>query len=383
MVSPSRLIALLLLSSHSSFAEGKEKSAPAAPANYQIQPGVFPPLEQAKLLAGELIAVDHVNRAGVLRDDRTDDQTKAHWDRAHPFTLLPYALVMRHGAPAELRDIPLGTHLHAEFFEGPEVPQFGGAYQGAINDNNRRSKYLNYSRAARLEDDFSRDLRTGRKWRVEGVDAEAGKLTATNLPANASARPAILDIGPDTRVWKGPGFGTLADLKPGATFLANHTLCTLTGPGRCTALWLDDASRAAATARQTEVHRRHQRTHGLAGWIDTVDNQRGVVSVTVFGGMDAALFEEFSAFAYFRAAVAEESLRTWDQINDYKGGAGAAVRTQPAHPCDSGVRVTFTPAQLLEGFRPRRFVRLWPGDGKVIVGWPLGEPPKEERLFGQ
>ena len=32
----------------------------------------------------------------------------------HPFAMLPYGIVRYHGAPADLRDIPLGTVLHVQ-----------------------------------------------------------------------------------------------------------------------------------------------------------------------------------------------------------------------------------------------------------------------------
>src|SRR6185436_3438176 len=78
--------------------------------------GEFPPDGAAREISGELIGVDHVNRTGTLRPDRTDAQRTDDYDVALPFTLLPYAKTMFHGAYAELRDVPVGTHLHGLFF---------------------------------------------------------------------------------------------------------------------------------------------------------------------------------------------------------------------------------------------------------------------------
>ena len=39
---------------------------------------------------------------------------------AHYFALLPYATVRYNGAHAELRDVPLGTHVHGYFFVPPK-----------------------------------------------------------------------------------------------------------------------------------------------------------------------------------------------------------------------------------------------------------------------
>src|SRR5271165_668953 len=83
---------------------------------FRLKPGEFPPPGSAHAVSGELIALDHVNRSGLLRPDRDDTQRRGDWDIARPFVLLPYGSLRYHGAPAELRDIPLGTHLHGEFY---------------------------------------------------------------------------------------------------------------------------------------------------------------------------------------------------------------------------------------------------------------------------
>ena len=96
---------------------GREKK----PDPYQVQPGQFPPEGSSHYLAGEMIQMDHVNRTGQLRPDRRDDQRTDDYDRALLFTMLPYGTLRYHGAPAELRDIPIGTHLHGEFYWDPKA----------------------------------------------------------------------------------------------------------------------------------------------------------------------------------------------------------------------------------------------------------------------
>src|SRR5438477_13168383 len=87
-----------------------------SPAWTQAKPGEFPPAGTAHAISGELIGVDAVTRTGTLRVDRNDSQRTDDYDAALPFTLLPYARTMIHGTYAELRDVPLGTHLHGLFF---------------------------------------------------------------------------------------------------------------------------------------------------------------------------------------------------------------------------------------------------------------------------
>jgi hypothetical protein len=356
---------------------------------FQLKAGEFPPEGSAHYMAGELIALDHINRTGVLRPDRTDAQRRGDWDLPLPFTLLPYGSLSYHGAPAELRDIPIGTHLHGQFYVGekPARDEKVGRVAGdAI-----------YNRVLRLEDDFSYDGHEQRSWKVEAVDLAKGTLTVMgSAGGKADPKSTIFQIFPGTRVWKGGGSGTLADLKPEQALTCNLTYCTLKGPGRCTDIWLDDQSRAIATANQLEVHRQFIREHGLAGFVDSVDNEQGTMTVTLFAGFDPKLVDDFPSAAAISAAakappfvpgpglvdpiaitaaVAEDNLRTWDQINDRKAGPMIEqIQTTPA-PGNSGIQIKLKPQILLEGFRPKRIVRLW------CSAWKVDDLPREERLY--
>jgi hypothetical protein len=212
---------------------------------------------------------------------------------------------------------------------------------------------------------------------VEAVDREAGTLTLLGqTDGQSDAKPTQFLIGGSTRVWKGNQRVSLADLEPGQTLWTNLTVCTLKGPGRCRDIWLDAASLKLATQTQLEVHRQFQREHGLAGMIEGVDNANGVVTVHLFAGFDPLLLEAFAPADSVTAAVAEDNLRTWDQINDRKSGPLVAIeKSKPTHAGQSGVRVTFKPSLLLEGFRPQRIIRLWPS------AWKVDDLPREERLY--
>lgn len=329
---------------------------------FRLKPGEFPPPGSAHAVSGELIALDHVNRTGLLRPDRDDTQRRGDWDIARPFVLLPYGSLRFHDAPAELRDIPIGTHLHGEFY---------------ADDATGKNAPAAFTRALRLEDDFSFYARQGRAWRVDAVQPDAGTLTLTGIDRDSRAAPKAMAfrIGPATRVWEGRGFGTLADLAAGEVVQVNLTVCTLKGPGSVTDVWLDAESRAGATGRQREVHRSFQRDHGLAGWVAGVDNAQGIVEVTLFDGFDPELAEGFNTRDTVAAAVAEDSLRTYDQINDVKRGPVLGVDRGPAAPGNSGVHIRFKPSSLLEGYRPGRVVRLFAGS------WKVDDLPREERLY--
>ena len=334
------------------------------------RPGEFPPAGSAHHIAGELVAVDHVNRTGVLRPDRTDAQKRGDWDRPLPFVLLPYAAVRYHGAFADLRDVPIGTHLHGQFYVGDPPPADPKAKA-------RPAVEAAFTRVLLLEDDFSRAARLNRRWRVESISPDTGTLAVTVVGADApkATKPTAYQVVPSTRVWKGRSVGTLADVQPAAEVLLNLTVCTLKGPGRVTNLWLDAESRDAATAHQAEVHRQHQRERGLAGYIDAVDNKAGVVTVTLFDAFDPKLLEDFGPNDSVTAACAEDNLRTWDQINDRKSGPVVEIRKVRPAVGSAGVQVRFKPALLLEGFRPRRVIRIWPSK------WKVDDLPLEERLY--
>src|SRR6187549_541336 len=156
------------------------------PAWTQAKPGEFPAAGTAREISGELIGVDHIDRKGTLRVDRNDSQRTDDYDAALPFTLLPYARTMLHGSYAELRDVPIGTHLHGLFY---------------VQDAPAKNQKPVFSRVLQLEDDFSHFTRLKKSWRVDAVEADKGKLVVTGVAEDgaADAKPTTFQIGPWTR----------------------------------------------------------------------------------------------------------------------------------------------------------------------------------------
>ncbi len=358
----------LLLASFARAADVPAYRTDASPADsklpwFALKPGEFPPDGSAHEIAGELVSLDHLTRSGSLRQDRTDAISRSHWDELLPFTLLPYGSLSYHGAPAELKDIPLGTHLHGQFyFDEKAGPKGKGGF----------------TRALRLEDDFSWCQRLQRTWRVEALDQEKGTLTVTLVNAQGKAveaKPAAFLIGRSAQVFKGHGIGSLADLAKGQNVLLNLTVCTLKGPGRCTAVWIDKESCEVAADHQREIHRLFIHEHGLACRVDEVDNAQGIVTVTAFGGFDPKLKEDFVVGEGMTSAVAEDNLRTYDQNSDRMRGDVLELGTAPVLPGSSGWRIKFKTVTLIEGDRPGRILRVWSGK------WKVDDLPKEERLY--
>jgi hypothetical protein len=51
---------------------------------------------------------------------RVEGTGKFYRNDPHPFAMQPYGIVRYHGAPADLRDIPLGTVMHVRAFLPPD-----------------------------------------------------------------------------------------------------------------------------------------------------------------------------------------------------------------------------------------------------------------------
>jgi len=343
----------------------------------QLREGEFPPEGSAHYFSGELIRVDHLERVFVLRVDRTDAQKRSQWDLPAGAKMLPFGSIHRHGAPAALCDIPLGTHLHGWFYT--REPKTKDVVNELVEEWYKRgSLERNFTRCLRLEDDFSHHTRLKQAWRIDAVAPVEMKLTATLIENGAAVgKPKVFDLLAATRVWKGQGVAALKDLAPGLTAQINLNWATLYGPGRIREIWIDEDSRKLATAHQAEVHKQHVRERGLAGWIDEVDNKNRIVTITFFGGVDPSLFDALTKGSTAGLAAAEPTLLTYDPVNDRKSGPILEVEKVPAQAGSAGVRIKVQPSLLLEGFRPKRIVRVFP------AGWPVQGLPSEEHLSGR
>lgn len=341
---------------------------------FQLKEGEFPPKDSAHYFSGELIRVDHLEREFILRVDRTDAQRRSHFDLPVAASMLPYGSLAYHGSPAALKDIPLGTHLHGWFYQRDPSEE----YEPIEGWHNRKSIEVDFTRCFRLEDDFSYHAKRDEIWRIDDVDLDQMELTCTLLHNGKSIDdPKVFELQRSTRIWNGRGIGELADLQSGQQILFNLTWATLYGPGRVTEIWLDESSRALATAHQLEKHRMHIRQRGIPGWVDQVDNKERIVTITFFGGIDEQLFNDLKEGTSAGIAVARHTLMTYDPVNDRKRGPIVKVTQVEQQPGGSGLQVQIKPDLLLEGFRPKRIVRVYP------ASWPVIALPKEEEYFGR
>lgn len=359
---------------------------------FQLVDGKFPPENSAHSISGELIQVDHLERRFQLRVDRDDSQQKSHMDLPLDSVMLPYGSIYYHAAPAALQDIPLGTHLHGSYYlkaSDDKSPPLASAYRRITNE-------AAFKRCLRLEDDFSFFARQKQSWKIEAVNVVERKLTATlQSEGKAVGKSKLFDLQASTRVRTGNGFGTLESLAVGQTVQFNITWATLYGPGRILEIWLDEPSRQLATAQQLERHRDQVRDHGLPGWVDAVDDETQIVTISFFDGVDPKLFAELTGineephgWPFSKReddpkapkggiAVARECLMTYDPVNDRKGGNILAINKVPVVPGCSGVQIKVKCCMLLEGHRPGRIVRFYPAT------WKVHALPHEEQFHGR
>jgi len=360
----------------------------------------FPLRDTATYLAGEITLVEHVNRIGVLRLDRDGTINKYHWDLPHEFRLLPYGAVSYRGAPAELKDIPIGTHLHGSFYLGPEgwyevEPPVSGYVAGKMTRPDMRSVVSAFSRVLTLEDDFSFYQRQGAGWKIVEVAEDRSQIVVERLtredghPDDAEGDAIgmtgrqVFRLDSGCRVWRGASVATTDDLAVEQVIQVNLGWVGLLGPqgqdALCREIWIDAESRRVASDVQRGIHRAHQRRRGIAAKVIETESipgegARGWVTVEVHAGIDPELVEEVAAASSVAVWAVEPTLRGYD--NDSKPGSRLEVsRIGNPEPGSAGVRIRMHFFEMIEGFRPGRTVRIAPGD------WPVLPRPREEKLW--
>ncbi|MEM7395544.1 MAG: hypothetical protein AAF492_24700, partial [Verrucomicrobiota bacterium] len=351
----------------------------------------FPPLAEAKSHRGELVFVDHINRRGLLR---LDVDGHFHEKLPHPFAMLPYGMIVYRGAPAELRDIPIGTALYGRFFLPPDpgtsaVPVIQREKPGAPRENH----------AILLEDGPSLCLREGKTWKLKevGIKGGVGHLLVTLERKNGGeglGGEHKVTIDRSTRIWRGRELLGLDELvaekswpaagQKGFKDLPIHLSLTwhpryLYQQFHAADIWLDETAMKVAAERQRQVHIRHIRHRWMPAWVDAVEYGtfgHATVSMTLFGGMDESLYADFKPGTGGQMAVAENTLRTyWPDHDGMEGKIVSVERAKEEPPFgSSGIQLQFSMNLVLEGFRPGRIVRIRPNN------WPRIKPPREELI---
>ena len=379
----------------------------AATDPFRPEAGKFPPLEKAHIYRGELVFVDHANRRGSLR---VTSPGIFRFTAPHPFALLPYAIVRYHGAPADLRDIPLGTMLHVRSFLPPDPKTSAVPVLPVNNREKTKAGALGVAPAENhvllLEDEPSYCQREGFVWKLKEVeikDRTGTILASREAKQNVKTKPVdeTLTFDAATRVWRGreclriehliaegtwPGdgkkalggqsvqFGITWRPTPGGVFSRFHL----------SDIWLDDEAMQNATQHQTELHKTLIRSRWMPAWIDAVEYGkfgRATVTATLFGGMDPTLYADFKAGIAALMNSAENTLKHTE--GGTAGPTQMAARGKlldvtklpgEAPVGSSGIQIRFETDLITEGMRPTRVVKVRP------ASWPDVHLPREEYL---
>ena len=375
---------------------------------FRPKAGEFPPTEKAHVYRGELVLVDHANRRGSIR---VQSDGKFRFIPPNPFAMLPYGIVRYHGAPADLRDVPLGTMMHVRAFLPPD-PKLSAVPVLPVDNRLKKEGNAGVGSAPAenhvllLEDEPSYCLREDLVWKLKEVEVQDNRgmiVARRESKEGGDTQPAeeTLTVDAATRIWRGREFLGVQDLiaegewpasgeksledqpvllgitwkpTPGGVFTRFHI----------SDIWLDDAAIQRSARHQIETHKAFIRSRWMPAFVDAVEyGQFGsaTVTATLFGGMDQSLYADFTKGSQALMAAAENTLKHWasgtagtTQMAS-KGPLIDVTKVDGAVPLgSSGIQIRFESDLITEGIRPARVVRIRP------ASWPDLHVPREEYL---
>jgi hypothetical protein len=359
---------------------------------FRPEAGKFPPLEKAHSYRGELVFVDHANRRGSIR---VQGSGMFFRNDPHPFAMLPYGIVRYHGAPADLRDIPLGTVLHVRAFLPPDpkisaVPVLPVDNKTMDANHNRGAGILPAeNHVLLLEDEPSRCQREGWVWKLKEVDLKnnEGMIVATRAAkqgGDGKAAEEKMTFDAATRVWRGRECLAIKELVAEGAWPADgkkslaeqEVLLGITwkpAPDGVFArfhisdIWMDDAATLRAASNQRETHKAFIRSRWMPAWIDAVEYGkfgRATVTATLFGGMDDSLYADFKKGVSAMMNAVENTLKHTHGAYGpahmaSRGSILDVIKTPGEAPLgSSGTQIRFETDLIIEGIRPGRTVRV-------------------------
>lgn len=376
---------------------------------FRPEAGRFPPLEKAKAYDGQLVFVDHANRRGSIR---VTGGELMHSTAPSPFAMLPYGMVRYHGAPADLRDILLGTMLHGRFYLPPD-PKLSSV--PVITNASLKPKDIltqpAENHAILLEDEPSFCLREGKVWKLKEVAIKGNKqgmIVANREPkvrGEGKEGEQQMSIDAATRIWRGREQLGLDDLIAEGLWPADgkkslggqvvHLGITWKPDGHwerrvgnrlhISDIWLDETAMQRATQHQIEVHRELIRCRWMPAWVDAVEYGKfgsATVTATLFGGMDPSLYADFQKGIDGQMAASETNLKheygtVRHSLVASSGSILDVMKQDKEIPLgSSGIQIRMKVDQIIEGIRPWRIVRIRP------MNWPDDAVPREEYTEG-
>jgi len=375
-------------------------TATIADEPFRPEVGKFPPLEKATSWRGQLAFVDHANRRGSIR---LQGDGAFYRSQPQPFAMLPYGIVRYHGAPADLRDIPIGTVLYGRAFLPPDPKASVVPVVPSGNPNRPPENHV-----VLLEDAPSFCLREGKIWKLKEIELNKndGTLVASLEPkegGDSTGKVESMTLDASTRIWRGreqigldeltaegvwPATGKKSldgmPVQLGITWCPDRVGLGATSKFnqfKVSDIWQDEASLRHASKLQTEVHKTFIRTRWMPAWVDHVEYGtagRATLTLTLFGGMDESLYSEFKKGDQTMIAAADNTLKfssaAYTPAQNAMRGPILEVKKSEGEPPlgSSGIQIRVETQLIIEGGRPGRVVRIW------AQGWSEGFLPVEE-----
>lgn len=351
---------------------------------------------------GQLTFVDHANRRGSIR---VSGGELFHSTPPHPFAMLPYGMARYHGAPADLRDIPLGTMLYGRFYLPPDPDSSSVPVVSSGKVTNPAENH-----ALLLEDEPSFCLREGKVWKLKEVELEnkQGMILASREPkegGEGKEGEQRMSIDAATCIWRGReklGFEDLiaeglwpAEGKKSLGGLVVYLGITWKPAGtwerrvgnrlHISDIWLDETAMQRATQHQIQVHRELIRSRWMPAFVDAVEYGKfgeATVTATLFGGMDPSLYADFKKGVGGQMAVTDANLKHSEGWVSHSHMAikgpllDVTKQDKEVPPGSSGIQIRMKVDLVVEGFRPGKIVRIRP------MNWPDDAVPREEYTAG-
>jgi hypothetical protein len=240
------------------------------------------------------------------------------------------------------------------------------------------------------------------------VKNDEGTIVAKRVPKTGDGdktEPQTMTFDSATRIWRGRESIRISDLIEEKVWTANGkkdlsdqpVLLGITwkpAPGdglsgaftsfHISDIWLDDQSIEHAAYFQTQKHNSFIRTRWMPAYVNEVKYGKfgqATATLTLFGGMDQALYDDFQKGIGGQINGAENTLK--HTASHYGPGHMASngtivevTKQEGKVPLgSSGIQIDFKTDQIIEAIRPGRVVKVRPDS------WPKSQIPREEYLF--
>ena len=258
----------------------------------------------------------------------------------HPFAMLPYGIVRYHGAPADLRDIPLGTMMHVRPFfrrtrNSPPCRFCRSTTERKDGNARRGSRPPRTTSCSRRRTQPLPARGKGLEAAGSGIRNNQGMIVASRESGKRGddeASEETMTFDAATRIWRGREFLGSEDLIAEGDWpasgkeVARMAKPSCSGsPGSPPRAVFSPASTSRTSGwttprcsvplhNQNETHKVFIRSRWMPAWVDAVEYGkfgRATVTATLFGGMDESLYADFKKGSRALDGASENTLKHW------------------------------------------------------------------------